>query len=609
MVWPGSWLPGLLLAMLLLAGCVTDPAAEAPASGEPARDGAAAVADPPPTVGDERFLSYWTDRALAARPRRAANFLPPVAPAAAVEEASATDQAAILPGSEPELPAKNVSLIMRDAQVPDVLQALARAADVNILVSPDVTGITTVELRDVPWDEAFTGLLANLGLHYKWMGSILRVMTPEGLQKEVDIEKIEKEREMLRHERRRVESLLLQTIPVHYANAVKLQAVLQDLLTDVDDFATSSITPQEGRRNRHQRGTVSVDEDSNSLVINALRDDILKMIEVVAILDQPKDQVLIEAKIIIANRETARELGFQWGGLYQGGHSAIFPGTNTSGIFDQGIDAPMAPLAGNISNFPSTSFTQTNNTTGNNTGNTNTTTTNTNTNTNLIGTTGLSLGYAYQNLGDLILTAQLTALESNGKAQILATPSITALDNEQATLKSGYEIPYQSYSNDQGNETQFKEALLELTVTPHIIDGRMVKLTLVASNDEPDYSRVDTGITSEPAISRRSATTSLLLYDGETTVIGGLSRIYGSDSVSGVPVLKDIPWLGQFFRSKERENRDEEMLIFITPHILGEQTELPGSSSAESPRIAPRQEELPTPAKPTQEPAPETQTP
>jgi len=293
------------------------------------------------------------------------------------------------------------------------------------------------------------------------------------------------------------------------------------------------------------------------------------MIEVVSILDQPKDQVLIEAKIIVANRETARELGFQWGGLYQGGNSALYPGSSSSSVLGKGVDAAMAPVSGNFSNFPSSSSSSS------------TTTTDTGTDTGTTGTTvasaaGLSLGYAYQNLGDFILTAQLTALESVGKAQIIASPSITALDNEKATLKSGFEIPYQSTSDNQGVETQFKEALLELTVTPHIIDGRMVKLKVLASNDEPDYSRVDAGITSEPAISRRTAETSLLLFDGETTVIGGLSRTYGNDSTSGVPWLKDLPGIGRFFRTDTRDKREEEMLIFITPHILGGRRGVPG---------------------------------
>jgi len=597
---PGAWLPGVLCAVLLLAGCVTETENAYPGDLPETRE-SAVWTQTPPTVGDEEFMTYWTDLAQSSRAHRGATVRPPVAPAPAVEAAAEAEPPPVLPGSEPQLPQTQVSLVMRDAQVPDVLQALARAVDLNILVSPDVAGVTTVELRDVPWDQAFTGLLANLGLHYKWMGTILRVMTPEGLQKEVDIEKIEKDREQLRHDRRRVEPLLLQTIPVHYATATKLQPILEELLTSMDDYGTSGGTTSEGRTNRHRRGSVAVDEENNALVINALRDDILKMIEVVGVLDQPKDQVLIEAKIIIANRDTARELGFQWGGLYQGGHSAIFPGTDTTGVLGQGVDTPMSPVGGNISNFPSNAFTSTT------TGTTGTTTTDTATN-SLAGATGLSLGYAYQNLGDVILTAQLTALETDGKAEILATPSITVLDNEEATLKSGDEIPYQSYSDNQGTDVQFKEALLELTVTPHIIAGRMVKIKLLASNDEPDYSRVDTGITTEPSISRRSAETSLLLHDGETTVIGGLSRLYGSDSVSGVPVLMNLPWIGRFFRSTDREKRDEEMLIFITPHILGDR----GSDSADapaSPAGETGQKDTPGAAEAPQEPAPETQTP
>jgi type IV pilus assembly protein PilQ len=551
-LWTGAW---------FTTGCTTDRTEEPATVGEIAQDWADTPR--PPSVTDENFMPYWQEQAKSTQPRRAAEVRPPPVPAAALAVETESSASAAVPLPEPELPVKRVSLVMRDTEVRDILLALARSADINLLISPEITGTTSVELRDVPWDEAFTGLLANLGLHHKWMGSVLRVMTAEALQKELEIEKLEKERYMLRHERRQVEELLLQTIPVHYADATKLQPILEDLLTALDE--REGLPDTRGRNRR--RGSVAVDETNNALVINALRDDILKMIEVVTVLDQPKDQVLIEATIVVANRQTARELGFQWGGVYRGGGSYIYPGAYSNSVLGNGAGTAIDPTSGNFSNFPSSTFTDTTGSTGN-TGTTDGT--GTTANSTVVGATGLSLGYAYQNLGHYILSAQLTALESAGKAQIIATPSITALDNEQATLKSGFEIPYQSYSETEGNEVEFKEALLELSITPHVIDGHMVKLRVVVSNDEPDYSRVDTGVTEEPAISRRMAETSLLLFDGETTVIGGLSRTYGNDSVNGVPVLKDIPWIGHLFRSKAREKREEDMLIFITPHILGE---------------------------------------
>ncbi len=552
------FLAALLAGVLFAAGCATD-RAESPA--RPATvgeiQGEWADTPRPPTVTEEGFMPYWLEQAKTAQPRRAAEVRPPPLPAMAVAEAESAAIPAI-PLPEPELPGKKVSLVMRDTDTREILLALARAADINLLISPEVAGKTSIELRDVPWNEAFTGLLANLGLHHRWLGSVLRVMTAESLQKELEIDKLEKERHQLRHERRQVEELLLQTIPIHYADAAKLQPILEDLLTALDERDGL----QDSRSRSRRRGSVAVDEARNALVINALRSDILKMIDVVTVLDQPKEQVLIEATIIVANRQTARELGFQWGGIYRGNGSYLYPGAYSKNVLGSGAGVPIDPTSGNFSNFPSGNFANTPSTTG-------TDTDTGSTDTAIAGAAGLSLGYAYQNLGHYILSAQLTALESAGKAQIIATPSITALDNEKATLKSGFEIPYQSYSETEGTEIQFKEALLELTITPHVIDGRMVRLKVVVSNDEPDYSRVDTGVTKEPAISRRMAETSLLLFDGETTVIGGLSRTYGNDSSSGVPVLKDIPWIGHLFRSKAREKREEDMLIFITPHILG----------------------------------------
>ena len=572
---PGrAWLATSVVALLLAAGCVTDPDAGHPAG---SAGGTLSETDAPPDITDERFTRYWLERAEEAHARQPDVVQHPFVPAPAVQEAGEYTRPSLKPPEpEREFPTTKVSLVMRDTDVIDVLQALARAADVNILVSPDVEGVTSVELRDVPWDEAFGGFLANLGLHHKWMGSVLRVMTAEALQKELEIEKLEKERELMRHERRKVEALLLQTVPIHYANATKLRPTLEDLLTSMDDYTNPGETRKAGRR----RGTVAVDEDSNALVINALREDILKMIEVISILDQPKNQVLIEAKIIVATRETARELGFQWGGLYKGGGSYLFPGGNSSGILGGDANAAINPTSGNVLNFPSASSGGGSTSGGTGEGGTTPTTTG--------GGSGLNLGYAYQNLGSLILTAQLAALESAGKAQIIATPSITTLDNEVATLKSGFDIPYESSSEDGGTEVEFKEALLELTVTPHVIDGRMVKIKVIATNDEPDYSRVDAGVTQEPAISRRTAETSLLLFHGETTVIGGLSRTYGNDAVSGVPFLKDLPGIGKLFRSKATEKREEDMLIFITPYILGERKPVVApTTSDEAPATTP----------------------
>jgi type IV pilus assembly protein PilQ len=175
-----------------------------------------------------------------------------------------------------------------------------------------------------------------------------------------------------------------------------------------------------------------------------------------------------------------------------------------------------------------------------------------------------SLGLIYQNIGDVLLTTQLSALQDKGKLNILSSPSITTLDNQTAFIESGEDIPFQTVEDGEVN-VEFKKAVLSLKVTPHVIDDRTLKMYINVHKDEADFSRTVLG---NPTIITKNAETNVIQLDGQTIVIGGLNKETSARSDTGVPYLEDIPGLGYLFKRKSTDDRLEDLLIFITPHIL-----------------------------------------
>ncbi len=232
------------------------------------------------------------------------------------------------------------------------------------------------------------------------------------------------------------------------------------------------------------------------------------------------------------------ELGIQWGGLYHhnDGNSNywITPDANQH---EGGTDSNVNPGAGTVVNFPST----------------------------LDEGVGLNIGYVAQKVGKYILSTQLSALQKQGRLNILSSPSVTTLDNQSATIESGKEVPFQTVEDGEVSIV-FKKAVLSLEVMPHVIDEKTLKMSIRTHKDELDFSKPVQG---NPTIITKNAETNVILFDGQTTVIGGLSKESSSNTESGVPILKDIPLLGNLFKGKGSQNNMEEVLIFITPHILG----------------------------------------
>lgn len=406
------------------------------------------------------------------------------------------------------LPTASVSLNMSDVDVAVLLRSLARAAGLNIMINETVSGRANINIQKAPWDQVFLGILKTHGLSYQWEGDIVRIMTAADVEQA--LQKASQKMDL-----RELEPLTTRIIRIDYTDAASLKTTLEAFLTKSKSGAVI--------------GSIMVDTHTNTLIVQALEDDIKNMLPLVEQLDLPTPQILIEAHIVEASSTTARELGVQWGGQYR----IDAQNTIASGAASSGSNTPNVPSGNYAFNFPA----------------------------NVGNAAGMAIGYVFSD-GSNTLVAQLSALQNERKLKILSSPSITTIDNQKAVFESGEEVPYQSV--DDGNvKTEFKEALLKLEVTPHVIDGEALKLSIKVNKDE-----VDKSVANNPPIITKKAETIVILYDGQTTVIGGLNSARDSRADSGVPGLKDIPGLGVLFRGEATEKDLDDVMIFITPHIL-----------------------------------------
>ena len=422
------------------------------------------------------------------------------------------------PEKERPLPTKRISMTMSNVDVSVLLRALARAADVNIILNNKVAGRANINISQAPWDQVFLGILRTHNLSYSWQGDIVRIMTAEDLEEEL-------RKEVRRRDLLMAEPMVNRIVPVKFAAADKLQENMKSFLS-VDKTGKPV-------------GSILVDQHTNSLLINAVPRDLNTILAVIEKLDKPTPQVHISAFIVEATKNVARDLGVQWGGAYQlsgGDKRGFVTGRDNNGLSQGGIGTPVNPGLGNVVNNALTDAAAT------------------------------SFGFLYQNVGKALLSVQLTALQDEGKINILSTPSITTLDNQMALIESGKDVPFQSVSDGEVN-IQYKKAVLSLKVTPHVIDNQTLKLAVVVKKDEVDFTEASR-VLGNPTIITKNAETNVIQADGQTLVIGGLNKETSTESQSGTPTLMDVPGLGWLFKTDGKSTGKEALLIFITPTIL-----------------------------------------
>lgn len=404
---------------------------------------------------------------------------------------------------------KRITLDFQQANIKNIFRIIADVSDLNLITSPGVTGKVTMKLKNVPWDLALETILKNNKLGMVRRGNIIRIATQEELARENEamaskITTVEK-----------AEPLYLKVFQVNYETAENLRANLESV--------------------KSSRGSIDINSRTNTLIIQDIKGRLAEMERLIEILDKRTVQVLIEARIVEVNHSYAKELGIRWGGQVTKNLQSIgFPSTvGVSGISEGGAGA--SSIAGGVVDLGTGAAT---------------------------GALNLRLGSVN---GTALLDMQLLALQNEGKGRILSMPRITTMNNVEAIIESGREIPYQTTSAD-GTKTEFKKATLALKVTPHVSPDNYVRLEIEANKDEADFANQLPN--SPPPILTKRAKTEVIVKDGHTTVIGGLFKENKSTSTASVPFFSKIPLLGLLFKSKADSSKGEELLIFITPKIL-----------------------------------------
>ena len=420
---------------------------------------------------------------------------------------------------EPEYTGEKISLSFQSVDIRSLLQIIADVAGTNMVVSDAVTGDIAIRLQNVPWDQALDIILRTKGLGMRQQGNVMLVAP---LTELAERDKIELEAQKQRTE---LSPLRTELIQVNYAKAADIAA----LLKAGEDTIMS------------ERGRVNVDERTNSLLVLETREVISEIRSLIAQLDIPVKQVLIESRIVIANNDFSKELGARFGVSHVNSLNNSSLGlAGTSEGARTALGGVVPSLAGGGLNFDLPAATN-------------------------AGRIGLAI------LGsDYAVDLELSALQAEGRGEVISSPRVLTANAKQASIEQGVEIPYQQSSSSGATNIQFKKAVLALTVTPQITpDNRVIMDLNVTQDNVGDIVPTGDGGTA-PAINTREVNTQALVDNGATVVLGGIFVQENRNDVSKVPFLGDVPILGALFRNRLTVANKDELLIFVTPKILQE---------------------------------------
>jgi type IV pilus assembly protein PilQ len=418
-----------------------------------------------------------------------------------------------------------LSLNFQDIEIRSVLQLLADFTGLNMVVSDTVGGNITLRLKDVRWQEALDIILQTKGLTMRQKGNIMMIApTVEVTARE----RLEAESKISLEQ---LAPLQTKIIKVKYAKAADMAELMK---SEANLFLS-------------ERGSIGVDKRTNAMLIHDIPSSIRKIAGLIAKLDKPVRQVMIDSRVVIATDTFARDIGIRFGGLgiQQNGdtifgangtrRNAILPGVNDGGFFGD-------PTRGLVPDSLAV---------------------------NLPATLGFPAGNAINffvgKLGSYLMQLEISAMEQEGTAEIVASPRVVTTDQHPALIEQGTEIPYSTSNTFGGTNTQFKKAVLSLEVTPHITPDDNIIMDLVIKKDRPILEFITGG---EPPIETKRVESTVLVRNGETIVLGGIFEEEKSKGKDSVPFLGNIPVLGRLFRRDRSDNLKRELLVFVTPKIL-----------------------------------------
>lgn len=433
---------------------------------------------------------------------------------------------------EDQFTGERLSLNFQDIEVRAVLQLLADFTSLNIVTSDTVQGNLTLRLQNVPWDQALDLILKTKGLGMRRSGNVIMIAPTEEIATR---EKLEIE------SKKQVEELApLQTelIQINYAKATDLAGLLRS-----QDKTLLS-----------ERGKVSIDERTNTLIVLETADRLAGIRKLVAKLDIAVRQVLIESRIVIAHNDFARDLGVRFGATgTRSSSNNLIVGTGSGAGTDSMVNSAITNQQTNTNGSPypiavpaaASRY-----------------------NFNLpAGGTAGSIAFAI--LGrNTLLDLELSALQQEGRGEVISSPRVITSNQKEAVIKQGTEIPYQEAASSGATSVSFKEAVLSLTVTPHITPDDRIRMDLKVTKDSVGQVVPTAGGGSNPSIDKREISTQVLVQSGETVVLGGIHEQEKRESTAKIPFFGDLPFIGVLFRRNSSVDQNTELLIFVTPKVL-----------------------------------------
>ena len=442
------------------------------------------------------------------------------------------EEARLGPGEKPRYTGQKLSLNFQNVEVRSVLQVIADFTGLNIITSDSVTGNLTLRLKDVPWDQALDIILQAKGLSKRQEGNVIWIAPTDELATREKLE-LEAKQQISELEPVRTESFQL-----NYQKADAVQKILSDPKQKI----------------LSKRGSVVIDERTNTLFVQDTPTKLEEIHKLIAQIDVPVRQVLIESRIVEASDTFSKDLGARLGVNDAAGQGfPIGPGSGTRTLIGGQLEATQAQTgqltstttptlsnalnvnlpAANVGGFPASA---------------------------------LSL-ILFKAGGTRFLNMEISALQADGKGKILSNPRIVTADQQEATIEQGTEIPYQQATSSGATSVSFKKAVLSLKVKPQITPDDNIIMDLQVNKDTPDYQHITAGV---PPLLTKNLKTQVLVENGGTVVIGGIYSQTQNETVTKVPLLGDIPVLGNLFKNRASQNDKTELLIFVTPKILKE---------------------------------------
>ena len=457
------------------------------------------------SAGNFEYMAYQTDNKLTVSLKRP------------------EDKNPARPKASNSYTGKKISLDFQDIEVRRVLQLLADFTEINMVAADSVQGNITLRLKDVPWDQALDIVLKTKNLDKRRSGNVIWIAPVAELIKAEDDEA-----------KAIAQSIKLAPIQTEYIKlSYAKSADILKLLEDSRDSKGSEANRTAGSNSLalesllSSRGSAVSDGRTNTLIINDTAQNIDKVRRMIDLLDVAIKQVMVEARIVTAQTDFSRDLGINWGltrhnpSLSAGANGSNVWGGEFSPKFDLGVDLGTASAG--------------------------------------------TFNFGLLKISDFMLDLQLTALQSDGHGEVLSAPKILTGDKQKAYILRGVEIPYQTYSANEGIKTEFKEANLRLEVTPSITPDGKVQMALKIEKDAiGEYTN------NGPSINTNELQTNVLVNDGETIVLGGIFDDLKINNYQKVPFLGDLPVVGNLFKNNSKKSSQTELLIFVTPRIVND---------------------------------------